>query len=226
MMITGGYWGKQDVGDLFVKCIERLTCHQEERGGFKDWINLQSLPVLILLFSAALASLASENYPMLAALLLRPQNKYSGRGKEPLILSVFPSAVIEQNIGRLLPNMDRRWTPASDYLVEILQPHLREYIPEQREFEEKFDRLEYLISLVILDHSLQISSDHWAPLGRFGWKFRHGGDHHISNQIKNELDKEGENWKPLKSGFFGGSIDRVNIAQVKLIEQLQHLQWY
>jgi hypothetical protein len=180
----------------------------------------------LLLFSAGLAALAADNYQLLAAILLRPQNKYANRGKEPLFLSIYPGLVIKQDLGSLLPGMDRHWTPTSDYLVNVIASPLKEYIPDQKDFEDKFDRLEYLISLNFLDHSLQTSNHHWGPIGRFGWRFRDYGDQHIAKQIQDELNTEGENWKPLKSGFFGGSIDRANIAQNSLVERLKQVHWY
>ena len=197
-------------------------------GYYKAWVNLRSYPILLLLFSAGLAALAADNYPMLAALLIKPQNKYANAGKEPLILSVFPYAVIDDDIGRLLPDMDKRRTPASDYLVDALSSSspLREYIPEQEDLEDKFDRLEYLISLSIIDNALQTSSGSWAPIGRFGWRFRRSGNHYISSRVQNELDTEKENWKPLKAGFLGGSLERAIAAQNGVIEILKRVPWW
>lgn len=226
MFSTGGYWGNRNTADLFVKSLERLADQKRQDGGYKAWVNLQLYPILLLVFSAGLAALAADNYEMLASLLLKPQNKYALRGKEPLILSVFPGAVIEQAVGWLLPNLDRHWTPASDYLVGILSSPLKEYIPDQNDLEDKFDRLEYLFSLSILDHLLQTSAYPWGPVGRFGWRLRRGGDHYIVSQIHSELESEKENWKPLKAGLFGGSLDRANIAQANMIEQLKQVHWF
>ena len=225
IMVTGGYWGNQYVAELTVRCLERLADLKKNNDGYTAWINLQLYPALLLLYSSGLAALTAGNYLMLASLLLKPQNKNGRNGKEPLLLSIIPGAVIEQGVGRLLPDMDRRWTPTSDYLVEFLADSLKEYIPEQNELEEKCDRLEYLISLSILDYHLQASGYSWTPIGRFGWRFRHYGDN-IASQIQTELNTEKENWKLLKAGFFGGSIDRANAAQTQLIEQLKQTPWF
>lgn len=225
LFITGGYWGNQNTADIFVKSLERLADQKRQTGGYTAWVNIQLYPLLLLIFSAGLAALAAENYSMLFALILKPQNKNAVRGKEPLILSVFPSAVIEQDVGRLLPNMDRRWTPTSDYLVETLSSPLKEYISEQYDLEDKFDRLEYLIGLSIVDHLLQTSDYPWGPIGRFGWN-RRRLNNSIVSQIKNELEIEKDNWKPLKAGFFGGSLDRANTAQINMLEQLKQISWY
>jgi len=226
MMIAGGYWGNQTTSDLFVKCLERLIGHYKEQNGYKAWINLQLYPALLLLFSEGLAALASDNYQVLATLLLKPRNNYAYPEKELLIFSLLPAVVMEQNVGRLLPNMERRHTPASDWLVETLYQSLREYIPEKNDFEDKFDRLEYLISLTICDHLLQTSKYHWIPIGRFGWRNRDYGNRHISSLMQNEIESEKENWKPLKAGFFGGSFDRANAALARVTEQLSKIHMW
>lgn len=225
MFVTGGYWGNRNTADLLVKSLERLADQKRQDGGYKAWINIQLYPILLLVFSAGLAALAADNYGMLASLLLKPQNKYAMRGKEPLILSVFPSAIIEQTTGWLLPNLDKHYTPASDYLVDTLSIPLKEYITEQNDLEDKFDRLEYLIGLSIIDHHLQTSAYPWGPIGRFGWHGRRSNDS-IMSQVKNEFEIEKENWKPLKAGFFGGSLDRANDAQMNMFEELKQTHWF
>lgn len=225
IMITGGHWGGQNESNLFVKSLERLTDHQKDSNGFEDWINLGLYPALLLLCSTCLAALASNNHQMFADLLLKPQNKHGDRGKEPLFLSIFPHSVISQEFGRLLPGMERRHTPTSDYLVETLKPAIKEYIPDSMELEKLFDRLEYMLSLTILDHLLQTASHDWCPIGRFGWRTRGYGDLSISNQIESEIEREKENWKYLKVGFFGGSLDRAINAQRRLSSRLQNIPW-
>lgn len=63
------------------------------------------------------------------------------------------------------------------------------------------------------------------PIGRFGWHLRYSGDH-ISSQIQSELETEKENWKLLKVGFFGGSLERATAAQAGLIEELKQIHWH
>jgi hypothetical protein len=180
---------------------------------------------LLLSFSAGLAALAGENYEMLAAVILRPQNKRAMRGKEPLIVSVFPGAVIERDTGRLLPNMARRHTPGSDHLVNVLSYPLREYIPNQLDFEDTFDRLEYLVSMSINDFYLQSSQHPWGPIGRFGWRSELDADQSVARKIQDELQSDGQDWGPLKAGFFGGSIERARTAQGNLATALSKVHW-
>jgi len=226
IMVTGGYWGNQRTADLFATSLERLTGHNKERNGYQAWVNFQLYPALLLFFSASLGALASDNYQMLATLFLKPKNNYDYNGKELLIFSLLPANVIEQGVGRLLPNMERRHTPGSDWLVETLYRPLREYIPDKNDFEDKFDKLEYLISLFICDQVLQTSKHHWIPSGRFGWRQQYYENRHIAGLIEGEIELEKENWKPLQAGFFGGSLDRAIAAQQETREQLQKRQWY
>jgi hypothetical protein len=226
MMITGGYWGNQMIGDFFTKSLEKLTILDRSHDGYNAWIGLQFYPLSLLIFSAGLTAIAADNYVMLTSLLLQPQNKNASRGKEPLIHSIFPSNVMEQAVGRLLPDMDLRKTPTSDYFVEILYDDLKEYFSDKTDFEEKFDRLEYIICLVIIDFRLQKKESPWTPLGRFGWR-RSGHGVYVADQVKIEIEVEKENWKPLKAGFFGGSLERAILAQTEIFEIIRNsMNWY
>lgn len=226
MMITGSYWGNESIERLFVKSLERLCDCLQERNGLNVWINLRLYPALIVLYSAGLAALASENYELLGALLTKPQNKYHFRGSEPLLFSLFPSAVIDQNTGRQFPNMERRHTPASDHLVEVLRKPLIEYWPNENEYEDAFDMLEFLISLVTVDIHFQRSSDPWFPVGRYGWRSGWRSDSNIYSRTKILLEKDGESWQPLKAGMFGNSLERVNKALSVVTDRTNRMGWY
>lgn len=222
MMITGGYWGDGNISDVFVKCLERLANNIKIRDGYKVWVDIQYYPILLLVFPSCLAAIASGNYFMLSNLLLKPQNNYSPTGPEPLFLSLFPNTVIENDIAKLLPNMEKRKTPASDYLLELISEPLREFIPDQKELEDYFDRLEYLASLCFMDYRIQASRPPWCPMGRFVWRHRDYGMN-ISRKIQKEINIEKMDWKPLKFGFFGGLIERVHKAQEMVIERLDQI---
>ncbi len=225
MMITGGYWGNESIESLFTKSLERLCDNLQDRNGLKVWLDLRLYPALILLFSTGLAALASENYHLLGSLLTKPTSKYDYPGPEPLIFSLFPSAVIDQNAGRQFPNMERRYTPTSDHLVEVLRKPLIEYYPNQKEFEDAFDKLEFLISLVTVDLHIQRSLDPWFPIGRYGWRSSRRIQDNIFARTKSEIEKEGQNWLPLKAGMFGGFAVRANNALTIVTDRTNRLGW-
>ena len=67
---------------------------------------------------------------------------------------------------RLLPGLDRRHTPCSDHLFEVLKPLLDELLFLGSEYERAFDIFEVLYAI---EYAFQ-SDRGWGPVGRFGWK--------------------------------------------------------
>jgi hypothetical protein len=160
-----------------------------------------------VLYSTALAALASKNYEMLASVLIKAQDKSIAAEPKPLILSLSPLQVMATNVGRKLPNHEQQYFPLSEHLFQTLATPVQEFLPNNREFDETFDRLEFFCALVVADLGSEFSRG-WLPIGRFGWKIRQGGIH-VSKGIQKEIERDGEDWLPLKSGFFGGSSARA-----------------
>ncbi|MFZ5909608.1 MAG: SIR2 family protein [Chloroflexota bacterium] len=198
MAVVGGFWGNHNLAECFTKALERLTDFLD---GYSHgvWTNLRLYPSLIMLYSTGLAALAAQNYEMLVAVLIRAQDRSIDREPKPLILSLSPAQVMETNIARQLPNHERQYFPVSEHLFQILAAPLKEFLPNSRDFEETFDRLEFFCALAVADLGSEFSR-HWLPMGRFGWKYQNGGVH-ISKKIQLEIERDGENWLPLKSGF-------------------------
>ena len=215
--VVGGFWGDKNTGKLFTKSYERLSNSIIDSGGYNIWVQLQYYPSLILLFSASLAALASENYLMLASLLLEPTKNIGEQ--VPLLQTIYPSYVIERSAGQSLPGMENRKTPASDHLVDILQEPLKDFISDKNILENEFDYLEYLIALINIDYQTIHNHIPWGPEGRFIWRqFMINGRSVISN-LQREIN-ENNQWKPLSFGFFGGSSERAKKAQETYIAQI------
>lgn len=207
MAVVSGFWGNANLAECFTKALERLTDFLDgySRG---VWTNLRLYPSLIVLYSTGLAALAAQNYEMLAAVLIRAQDRSIAGESIPLTLSLSPMQVMERNVGRQLPNHERAFFPLSEHLFQVLATPLKEFLPNGREFDETFDRLEFFCALVVADSGSELSQ-HWLPMGRFGWKYYGRDGIHISKRIQSEIERDGENWLPLKFGFFGGSSARV-----------------
>ena len=221
MLITGGYWGNVEMGDLITKSLERLSDSLSNHPlivypGF----NPELYPALVLLYSVGLASLAKGNYETLASGLIKPQDRFQAQGSRPLVFALNPANVMNVPAGRRLPKREKQFFPLNEYIFETLAGPLKEFLPDKNQFDETFDRFELLLALVFTDESLQ-RSEHssWIPVGRFAWKYSHGGSQ-ITQFVNQDIEKAGNNWLPLKTGFFGGSVDRAKQALVEVIKFL------
>jgi hypothetical protein len=222
MLITGAYWGNLEMGDLITKSLERLSDSLRNQPLYQPGFNLELYPALVLLYSVGLASLAKGNYETLASGLIRPQYRFQTHESRPLVLSLYPSRVMDVNAGRKLPKRERHYFPLSDYLLETLAGSLKEFLPDKNQFDETFDRYEFLLALVFTDESLQRSELRWIPVGPFAWRYANGTGYQVAQVISQEFEKAGDNWPPLKAGFFGGSVDRTNKALTEVLTFLKN----
>ncbi len=219
MMCCLGYWGKENVEAVVVKSFELLVESQKQRNGYEAWIHLRLYPALILLYSIGLAALANNNYSILGAVFLKPQNRYRDEKYTSLMLDLYASKVIETDLGHWIPGREREFTPTSNHLFELLKPTLKEYIPEERQYEDLFDRFEFLQSMVIADLMLQIRGHAWAPIGRWGWKYRYETDRGISAAFTKEMALRSEAMPGPILSWFGNSLDRLTKAKT-IVDQI------
>ena len=112
-------------------------------------------------------------------------------------------------------------------MFKAMQPHLEDLLALGSTYEDLFDQFEILFALVYADASEKTSRHLWGPPGRFGWKHKRGHGRSPYEELLQEQAQLGEEWPPLKAGFFAGSSDRfVDVASRYRDELLNKLPWY
>jgi len=196
-------------------------------GGAVYLLKLRRYPALLLLYGAGVGAIAAGNFSTLGAVLTKPKVGNGSSTSGPICLEVFPSAVMETEIGRLLPGLDRHHTPVSDHLFERLREPLRPFLPRDEDYQGAFDRFEYFLGLIHADLT-RYETEHgwWGPVGCFGWRGRrYSQESSVSNKISAEMEASGSDWGPLKAGLFGGSIEQAMIAKQKFDGFLAMAEW-
>jgi len=212
IFITGCYWGEEKHEDLWVNCLKRVIFPSTVRSGNNFWINLRFYPALLLLYSGGISSIIANRYNNFAALLTKPNYSDFDKNK-PLTLLLAPNKVIDKKTAESIFQMERHFTPVSDHLQQILREAFKDYIPEDEQYIRIFDRFEYLFSLVYFDLYKEFRDRSWAPVGCFLWRNRSYPKTHIINKIKEETEKEKDDWPLIKSGLFKGSFERFQQIQ-------------
>lgn len=228
IIANGCYWGESDSINVWVRALELIINPKRvDRGGL-TWINLRSYPGLLLLYGGGIAAIAAQKYDTFKSLLVDARILDSiNRDKKPLVLSLFPQKVLQTDHAQLLPGMDRRYVPLSDYLYDLLRDPLRGFLPHDDQYQESFDRFEYLFSLVFVDTGQGDELSRFSgPVGCFGWRGRqYLSDRHIMGEIDAELDNFGEDWPVLKVGLFNNSIDRFRAVKTGFDKMVFQLPW-
>ena len=217
---TGCYWGEAPQIDLWVKALERIANPRGGDSGILIWRALRLYPALLLMYAGGLSSTAAERYSTFAALLTRPIVRGPNR-EYPLVRRVIPLGVLDDDLSRQLPGRERSYTPVSDQLFEVLREPLRELLPDDTQYAERFDRFEYLLALVYADILVEQGESLWGPIGRFGRR----DDYRIARVIESEVTEMGESWKPLRDGLFGGSLGRFQSVKTGFDTILGRIPW-
>lgn len=217
IFVVGCYWGDDSAAKLWTASLQRIANPPDSSGGLVYLLKLRRYPALLLLYSAGLAAVAAGNYANLAAVLTKPKAPDDYRKNAAICSVVYPFAVMDKNIGHLLPGLERHHTPVSDHLFDKLRGPLREFLPRDDDYQEVFDRFEYLLGLVHADlNRSPVENGWWGPVGCFAWRGRHiyqGG--RTSQIIDAEIEAEGAGGPLLKAGLFDGSLEQLKTAKAK-----------
>jgi hypothetical protein len=117
-----------------------------------------------------------------------------------------PSGV-DYQFAQQLPGLERRQTPMSDHLCEVLRPWLDGLEMDGETFDRAFDRFEYLHGLVMFDLIRQGGGQGYAPVGRHSWRGQYGNG--IAGVVGAEVIEAGPTWPLLRSGLFGRDQTRL-----------------
>src|SRR5262245_57370040 len=126
LFASGCYWGDARHESLWVKSLDRLVNLPPGVNVNMTWASMRLYPALALLYAGGITAIAAGNYANFAAL----RTKVIARtlsGEQPLLL--YPQAVVEQSIGRLLPGLENSYVPMSYHLLDWLRNPLREFLP-------------------------------------------------------------------------------------------------
>lgn len=220
------YWGNNDQHRIILrKMFSRLTDPIEEKSGLVVWLHLGWYPVMLLTYSAGISAIAADRYQSLADILLADGRAHdSTTTKMKLALSIGETISELSDTFKTLPGHERHYVPRSEYLYKLLQPILDDILFLGRDYESLFDKFEIFLALVYAD-LISRNHDRFRGLpGRFAYKARSSLENPLA-QVTQEARDMGNDWPPLKAGFFEGSIDRFTEIEAEYEKFIGKLNW-
>ena len=133
LLALGARWGSPESARIWPSVIGRIAS-VERSAGVNVWLELALYPALLSLYSAGIAALSGNRFDTLAALLASRVVQVREEWK-PVAAAIYPQAAVEHRVAQRLPGLERRHTPLSDHLVEVLRPWLADLIPLEAEYE-------------------------------------------------------------------------------------------
>lgn len=213
LFIHGCYWGNENTDFIFSKSLERVANNiKSPLSGPWQWIRLRLYPALILLYSGCITSLVNQKYHtflelLLHTKLLEDENEYKMVTKLNIIEAV-------ENQSYWSPGNTGNRFETSQHLYDLLREPLREYLPDEVEYREYFERFEYIQALISLD----INENNRIPIGLYSHRtFISDKSTRMSKRIAKELIEQGSEWPLIKYGLFKNSVERVK-ELMKLVD--------
>jgi hypothetical protein len=183
------------------------------------------------MYAAGISALAAKRYDALRVALCAPvysEQRFSNQSYPPAILPVIYNLteIVEQF--KRLPDMERKYVPRSEHIYKKLQPSLEDQLFLGRSYDSLFDDFEIFLALTFADYRDEDVTAHvWGPPGRFAWKERgRGGSEPVYSNFVAKAKALGENWEPLKVGFFRSSSARFSEVADAYSRLLSQISWW
>lgn len=201
LLAHGGFWGRPEHRRLWRDAIARLAKLKRVASGNSHLLSLQIYPACLMFYAASLGAIAGRNWETVKELFRDIFVEDNGELK-PLIRVVLPWSALQHSIAKQLPGSENRRTPMSDRIFDALREPMREYTPDDSDYADTFDLLEYLAALVHLDlRLLSPNETPHAPIGRFFWRptptFKS-----VVDQISEDAARQGDEWTIIRAEIF------------------------
>ena len=200
------YWSGTTDERLVPAVVARLANAFERTSGEGVWLDLSIYPAVLVLYGAGLGAVIGRREAQLAGLLggatIREREEW-----KPVAVVLSAQAALDHKTARSLPGLEKRRTPMSDHVCEVLRPWVEDLEPDQSTYERAFDRWEYLLGLVMFDLTRTAGRRSYAPVGRLSWRGDYGNG--IEVALGEEIAAAGAGWPPVFAGLFGGDAARL-----------------
>lgn len=217
MIATACFWGNSGHVETWIGLVQRFDRLRRQQSGLTIYLNLQRYPAFLVFQTCAFSAFSGNQFSTLARLM--SEGEYESRGLPASPSDTFdPSNTFSGGgFGELRepPEEGHKWsTPGNLQLWDVLRDSTKELIPDGDTFENVFDRFEYLHQLIVADNFLQRGNDHaCASHGIFVWRKEIDGPSNVFSFFDNLAATRGGDWPLLKSGLFGGSLERFKKAK-------------
>lgn len=224
-----GRWGDIHNSETFCMPLRRLAERIVPAGGSTYLIGSRWYPIFLLMYAGGIGAIAGNAYDNLFNLLYtHVPNPLGNKNGEVLLVALTQPMTDIHDAFKWFTEYERHYTPRSEYLFRFLQPSADDTLFLGEEYESVFDRFELLYALEYanVNHPERIAENEsvWGPIGRFAWKGTYG--HAPLQELADEAVKEGDNWAPLRAGFFNKSLPRFQELVAGLIRLRSSLMWH
>jgi len=213
-----GRWGDDKEFDVVMDVLRGL--HQQGTkvlGGYTTWLNLRLYPA-VLVFTAYGIGLTKAGrwatlYRLFSSTLHVTGSSDAVRVVDALFLWSWSGG---GDTWKMIEGLDRRKTPLSDHLLDVMGQWRKSFVGVDAAFELLCERFEMLGALASLGKAGEAELEQqlatqghmnfvWMPLGRVGW------DSQVHRQLVQELKSDACSAELLRGGFARNSRKFLNL---------------
>ena len=227
-----GRWGDGSELTTILDIIRGLYMQAEKVGnGLLVWLGLRSYPAVLIFTAYGVGLTRSQRWKTLHELLVAPwPREYCDpkRVVSTLFLDEWKGA--KNEVWKELEGLDRRKTPLSDHLLDVMTNWRSSFAGVSAEFELVFERFELLAALVYLEEDSEASLEQAftntphglfarMPVGRVGW---HDSS---ANSLILELQSEATITALLDAGFARNSRRFLELSIESFKRYVGKMSW-
>jgi len=227
LIINGVYWSKKDNYYLFTNILKFISEPPKSPQGsfYEETRKVLYFPSLLSIYSIGLSALKQDNYEIIMQCFnMKIRESDSDYSEDIFLIEKVNSCMVDNKVINDILSENYK-TPLSTYLHQLLEPFFIKNLYNAKEFQDKFDLFEYLLSLNYF-HLVGPKWGHdWAPWGEYQWRKFGGlrGKTYILNEFIKEAEIQKDDWRPLKAGMFNGNYQEFEKTRIKLDEFLNKL---
>jgi hypothetical protein len=226
-----GRWGDGTELPLVIDIIDGLYRDAKKIGnGQTVWLNLRSYPAVLVFTAYGIGLTRARRWGTLHDLFVTPitrEHRESKRLVDTLFLGMWEGG--QSDVWKQLEGFDRRKTPLSDHLVEVMSEWKTSFAGVSPDFELVCERFETLASLANLEQNDEAMLEEaaarnqeimvWMPVGRIGW---HSDSLHI---VTSEFESEATVLALLHAGFARKSRRFLQLFIENLKRYAARMRW-
>lgn len=216
-VVAGCRWGSPEHRHLWSTVITQLAALPGEENVYRSRPDRRLYPAALTMHAGGIAAVAGSRYDHLAELLLRGKARVTGGDRQtgPALLGLKLTDVLhEAEIAQLGDTANRVYAFQS-YLRETLRPSFASLVVRERDFDEWFDRFEYLAMLAYARLNRELSGKLWAPRAGMMLRGRYGDQERreVVGALLEEAGAQDDDWGAVRAGLFGSAAEFERLVE-------------